>query len=657
MTGNIMKRLMILFGIISLTAFSMAQAPRNYLSGRFTPDQLNSLLIPQQNWHPYPNLNDHELRAVISEDIRNQYIKKAETFLGKNWEILPATVLLDFAKNGNRSRYENIMFGRRQRLTCLILAEIFENKGRFTNDIANGVWAICEETFWGVPAHLGTQRRGVGLPDVTEPTIDLFAAETGELLAWAYYLLGDKLDLVSPLIKERIYLEEDRRIISSFLERTDYWWMGFNAERSVNNWNPWINSNVLNIVLLLEKNETRRAQAVYKSMQSIDIFINSYPDDGGCDEGPGYWSRAGGSLFDYLELLYLATDGKISIFNEPLVQKMGQFIYKAWIHDDYYIDFADASAINQPEAGLVYRFGKRINDPMMKGFGAYLALRQKNGRSNADPDDGSLIRVIPDLLATNEMIAEKPVEPYLADFWLPGLQVMAARSYPDSEKDIYVAAKGGHNAESHNHNDVGNFIVYADGRPLLIDIGVETYTAKTFSSNRYDIWTMQSQYHNLPTINGIQQKDGREYRAENARFTANAKQVKFSLDLAKTYPADAMVTSWNREIILDRGRKLTLSEKYELQSWKEPVKLNLMTAFKTDVSVPGQVILTDKQDPSRIYEMTYDPEKFNVVAESKEVTDGRLMPVWGNSLVRLVFTAKDKSLAGKYQVVMKRKSK
>jgi hypothetical protein len=255
------------------------------------------------------------------------------------------------------------------------------------------------------------------------------------------------------------------------------------------------------------------------------------------------------------------------------------------------------------------------------------------------------------------MIAEKPVEPYLADFWLPGLQVMAARSYPDSEKDIYVAAKGGHNAESHNHNDVGNFIVYADGRPLLIDIGVETYTAKTFSSNRYDIWTMQSQYHNLPTINGIQQKDGREYRAENARFTANAKQVKFSLDLAKTYPADAMVTSWNREIILDRGRKLTLSEKYELQSWKEPVKLNLMTAFKTDVSVPGQVILTDKQDPSRIYEMTYDPEKFNVVAESKEVTDGRLMPVWGNSLVRLVFTAKDKSLAGKYQVVMKRKSK
>lgn len=64
-------------------------------------------------------------------------------------------------------------------------------------------------------------------------------------------------------------------------------------------------------------------------------------EDAGCDEGPGYWGRAGGSLFDYLDLLYLATDGKINIYNEPLVRKIGQFIYKAWIHDDYYINFAD----------------------------------------------------------------------------------------------------------------------------------------------------------------------------------------------------------------------------------------------------------------------------------------------------------------------------
>jgi hypothetical protein len=291
------------------------------------------------------------------------------------------------------------------------------------------------------------------------------------------------------------------------------------------------------------------------------------------------------------------------------------------------------------------------------GFGSFLSIRQKNGRSSEDPDDGSLIRVIPDLLITNELQNEKPIEPFTADMWLPGLQVMAARSHPDSEKDLYFAAKGGHNAESHNHNDVGNFIVYADGRPLLIDIGVENYTAKTFSSNRYDIWTMQSQYHNLPTINGVQQAAGREYHAQNPQFSSTASKVSFSLDIAGAYPANAKVRSWNRRITLDRTKNLVLSEDYILSEWKEPVKLNIITAFNADVSKTGWIFLTDKRNKSLVYEIIYDPVKFMVSDEEKEVTDDRLIPVWGNRLTRLVFTVKDKSLKGQYQLILRKKMK
>ena len=643
--------------LLLLISSAYAQLQRNILTHSTNRQILNEALIQAPDWHPYPTISDREKWNVVPESVRIGYIKKAEQYLGKEWEILPATFFLDFVRNDNRTRYENMFFGRRQRLTCLVMAEVFENKGRFLDDIANGVWAICEETFWGVPAHIGAQKKGSGLPDITEPIIDLFAAETGELLAWTYYLTGDKLNQISPLIKERIELEEDRRIITPYLGRNDFWWMGFNGERAVNNWNPWINSNVLNIALILEKNKVRREDVVYKSMQSIDVFLNGYPDDGGCDEGPGYWGRAGGSLFDYLDLLYLSTGGKINIYNDLLIRKIGQFIYKAWIHDDYYINFADASAINQPEAGLVYRFGKRINDPVMIGFGSFLSIRQKNGRSSEDPDDGSLIRVIPDLLITNELQNEKPIEPFTADMWLPGLQVMAARSHPDSEKDLYFAAKGGHNAESHNHNDVGNFIVYADGRPLLIDIGVENYTAKTFSSNRYDIWTMQSQYHNLPTINGVQQAAGREYHAQNPQFSSTASKVSFSLDIAGAYPANAKVRSWNRRITLDRTKNLVLSEDYILSEWKEPVKLNIITAFNADVSKTGWIFLTDKRNKSLVYEIIYDPVKFMVSDEEKEVTDDRLIPVWGNRLTRLVFTVKDKSLKGQYQLILRKKMK
>ncbi|WP_092282222.1 hypothetical protein [Caldicoprobacter faecalis] len=55
---------------------------------------------------------------------------------------------------------------------------------------------------------------------------------------------------------------------------------------------------------------------------------------------------------------------------------------------------------------------------------------------------------------------------------------------------------------------------------LFIDVGVETYTAKTFSSSRYEIWTMQSQYHNLPTVNGVCQQAGEQYRTIDVVYYA-----------------------------------------------------------------------------------------------------------------------------------------
>ncbi len=629
-----------------------AQLERNLLTGKFDRQSVEESLVPRPAWHPFPTMTDSSQLAAIPDALRNSYIHQAESVAGRPWEVLPASVFLDFARNGNRSRYEDVYFARRKRLTILVLAELFENRNRFTDDIVNGLWAICEETFWGVPAHLGLQQKGPGLPDITEPVIDLFAAETGALLAWTDYLLGQKLDGVSPLIRDRMQLEVDRRILSPYLERNDFWWMGFVPERSVNNWNPWINTNILNTALFLENDEAHRAATVYKSMRSIDKFLDGYPNDGGCDEGPGYWGRAGGSAFDYLNLLYLATDGKINIFGESLIRNMGQFICKAWIQGDYYVNFADASALNQPEAGLVYRYGARIQDPVMMGFGSFLAQRQYNGRKYEDPDDGSLVRVLPDLLVMNEMTATKPLEPFVFDFWLPGLQVMGARSFKDSNSGFYIAAKGGNNDESHNHNDVGNFIVYADGRPVLIDIGVETYSAKTFSDQRYDIWTMQSQYHNLPTVNGVQQKDGPQYRAGAVNYHATAKRAELVLDLAKAYPPEAKVASWQRTLNLERGRAVILKEAYRLTEFREPVRLNLMTACAADASMPGRVILTDITDSTKRFLLAYNPAVFTVAAELKPVEDGRLTPVWGNRLTRLVLTCRNKALDGGYQITL-----
>src|SRR2546429_4762493 len=164
---------------------------------------------------------------------------------------------------------------------------------------------------------------------------------------------------------------------------------------------------------------------------------------------------------------------------------------------------------------------------------------------------------------------------------------MVARSTANSGAGLYVAAWGGHNGQSHNHSDVGNFIVYGDGKPVLIDVGVETYSAKTFSAQRYEIRTMQSAYHNLPTINGVMQGAGREFQAKDVSFNETANRVTFSADIAAAYPAAAAVNRWQRRGSLDRRAPAVEAEdRYELTPWKEPVLLSLMTPLRVDTSRP-----------------------------------------------------------------------
>ena len=440
-----------------------------------------------------------------------------------------------------------------------------------------------------MPAHVNAQKRGSGLPDVTEPTVDLFAAETGALLAWTDYLMGERLDAVHPLVRERVRLEVDRRILTPNLERDGFWWMGF-TPREVNNWNPWINSNWLASVLLLERDPERRVRAVRRIARSLDRFVDAYPDDGGCDEGPSYWGRAGASLFEALELLHAATGGRLDVYREPVVGAMGRYIARAYIAGEYYVNIGDAPAKVQPEPELVFRYGRAVGDASLAGFGAFLAAR----RGPYGPDDvpryGSLARVLPALLGAAELAATPPAEPLDGEVWLPDLQMMAAREEPGSSRGLYVAAWGGHNAQSHNHNDVGNVVVYADGMPVLVDVGVEQYTSKTFSSRRYEIWTMQSAWHSLPAVNGLDQGAGAEFRAHQVAFAPGRDTVRFSLDIAPAYPPEAKVARWRREVTLDRKkREVVLAEDYALGEAREPVRLHFVTPLAPDVSTPGRV--------------------------------------------------------------------
>ena len=613
----------------------------------YSEEFLSAHLLSREAWHPYPTAQDRGAWEGVPAAARADVVAQGERALAAEWPALPATLFLDFARTGNRKRFEAQHFARRYRLTDLVLAECVGNSGRFMDAVADSVWSLCEETFWGLPAHLRLNPDDVGLPDRANPAVDLFAAETASLLALTDFLLGPALDKVSPMIRPRIAGEIERRILTPCLARDDFWWLAVRSGRT-NNWTPWICSNWLLCNLLIERDPARRLAAVLKSLRSIDFFIDRNPDDGGCDEGPTYWTRAGASLFDYLDTLQSATSGAADVFSEPKVREMGRFIYRAHIAERWFVNFADAPARMLPECTLVYRFGRAIGDAEMMKFGAYVLGLSGGRRQGVD----SLPRRLPALFTLKEMSAVSGAAPLPRDVWLPQTQVMVARPRAGSAEGLFLAAKGGHNAESHNHNDVGHFIIFAGGRPVLIDAGVETYSRKTFSGERYAIWTMQSQYHNLPTVNGVMQRNGCEFAARDVQYAADDAGVTFSLDLAGAYPPEAGIVSWRRTFRFVRAGGIDIEDAHRLAAPSSDVRMHLLTPCAVDIRDGGVIALSPRPLADGLTSgaatLRYPFADWSARCEEVPIDDPQMRVMWGERVCRIVVQKREAGEEGTF---------
>jgi hypothetical protein len=629
-----------------------AKAPT--LAADWPAATLQGVLLPRDAWRPVPPIGDRDGWARIAPGLRARIVKRAERAPNDPIPALPATLFLDYTRTGNRGRFESAMFARRDRLQTLVLGECVEDQGRFLDAIADTVWAIAEESSWTVPAHQGAQKAPPGLPDTAEPIVDLFAAQTAHSLAWTWYLLGDRLDKVSPLVRARIAREIERRVLAPYEARDDWGWMGF-ARRAgrPNNWNPWINSNVLAAALFVEPDAGRRARLTHKVLRSLDAFLGPYPDDGSCDEGPAYWGRAGASLFETLEVLQSATAGRIDYFSNPVVANIGRFIYRVRIADNWFVDVGDSGAKVGIDRGLVFRYGKAVGDSRLSAMGSAGATEE-----TFDLEDRSIGRTLFSLFGWEALAAERAATPPLPrDVWLPheDMQLMAARDREGSSDGLYAAAWGSHNAQSHNHNDVGNVVVFMDGAPVLVDVGRPTYTAQTFSSRRYDIWAMQSAYHNLPTVNGQMQKDGAAFRAKNVVYRASEVSAALMMDIAPAYPAEAGITEWTRIVQLERGRQVDISDAFALKTRTRDLSMNLMTPCEASEPEPGTLRLACGRIGERqglVVVARFDARVQQAAVERIDLDDRSLTSAWGDHLNRIVLTPRDAALRGTWKVTI-----
>ena len=532
--------------------------------------------IPE-NYHPFPQRQERAAWNTIAEIEKKQILAWADE-AGAGYPMVTATQFLAFCRTGDRMAYEKPYFARRSLLMGAVLGQCLLDDGTYLDAVIDRLWCICEETTWVLSAHNGSDHPG--RPPMNERRI-------------------------SPLIARRVRQEIDRRVITPFMTHDDFWWMGM-IRKDVCNWTPWILS-MSSTCCFFWSGTVGASEGVTRALRMLDSYLAVLPEDGGCDEGAGYFNMAGAALFDALESVYTATNGHVSFFDEPLIRKIAMFPLHAHIAGRYFINFADCDAQPLLDGERIARFGMRTKQPELERFGLWLAKQ----RSSVRPlDTPQMSRVLQRLFMPKAQTEEPKGKPFSA---LPNLQVFAWRRV-----GLYVAAKGGHNGESHNHNDIGNFIVYADGEPEIIDVGNCVYTAKTFGAERYELMNTRSKNHNVPLIGGMEQVCGRQHAAKDVRADENGVRM----DIAGAYPDH--VISLIRKIEINKDR-LAFSDEVTLDKAKD-VTFTLMLRHEPTIQ-NGHAVFGKLS-------MTFDPA-MAVSLKEIPVTDARMARNFPGSVWRL----------------------
>jgi hypothetical protein len=559
-----------------------------------------------------PDLTQREVWGSRDPAAVAAILAEAEADRAQPW---PRTLLSDYARywrDGVRTAYEGPAGELRRRTSAAVLAAALTADQAYVDEAADGLMLLCEQTTWCWAAHesFATAREEVvGDPD--EPYLDLGAAETAEILAWADLVLAPALDERVPGLRRRMRREVRQRVLEPF--RTDRRWHWLGLDGHLHNWNPWIHGHILAAALFLEEDPLEVVDLV---VDGLSRYLDAMPADGGCDEGYAYWWNGPARLAQALDLLDRVTDGAFDPWACTPLAEMARYPQRVALGDGWYVNVADGSARPDPNQPwhVLHRWGRRHHDP------AVMAQAAAHRELPIAPGAG-LGRAVLGLTDEAWWDAAPAKLPLPKSSWLPEVELFVARD----NRGLTLAVKGGHNDENHNHNDIGSFIVALDSTPVLIDLGQPTYTALSFSDRRYEQWVVQSGWHNVPVINGNEQLPGRDHRAANIRVREDPGSL--VLDLGPAYPARP---AYRRAATLYRETAVRIVDK-----WTDCTVTQHFVIAGTPVNhQPGLLLIETLA--GGYAQLSWDEGLGAGVLEERAVDDPLLEGVWGPTVHRLV---------------------
>ncbi|GAB4515804.1 MAG: heparinase II/III family protein [Anaerolineae bacterium] len=594
---------------------------------RFNPIDVEIALRAATPRPPFPPASDRQAWEQVATELGSEeigrMIQEAEEAASRPIPSLPATLFLEFKRTGRREGYQEPRQERRTMLKQLALAECLEYKGRFLDPILDVVWAICEESSWVLPAH---QRE---LTDMDHSVIDLGVAMTALELAELDLLLGAELD---PLVGKRIRYEVNRRCFTPYLTRHDHWWLHNSQLRSVNNWTAVCNGGVVGAAIYLEPDPARLAEMIARAARSLDDYLATFDPDGGSSEGPGYWSYGFGYYTILAHLVEHRTEGRVSFLDEEQIPKIARYPLRTVLSPGRYVNFSDCDLhVNLIAPHLAY-LSRRLGIPELM----QLAAEQPANRREQQLTWGlrSLFWA-PDKQVTGRFVPAR-------HDWFSGMMWMIARYDPQDPDALVLAAKGGHNGEMHNQNDVGNVIVHVKGESVIADIGRGRYTKAYFGPERYDHLVNSSFGHSVPIPNGQAQRAGREYAAVLLDHNADADQDRLQLELKGAYPPEADLASLRRTVALHRDPPagwVELVDEVRFASGPGMLESVLTTFGQVDIGAEEATIRGERG----ALRVAFDPQAVHVRVETEKDVDLAEGP---RDVQRIIFSFAEKRQEG-----------
>lgn len=513
-----------------------------------------------------PSLDDRAFwTALAATKSGRNLFSKAETFLKEPIPETTDALFLDYSKTGNRVPWQELNGKRRERVTVYAFAEAMENKGRFLAPYEAAVRALLTEKTWVMPAHDPSLKNFRG----EAVNIDLGSSQLGWSLAETSRLLDGKL---SPALRTAIDDAVTSRIIKPFDDmvsgrrKPDSW-----VDRVTNNWNSVCLCGVTGAVLATPMPGTARAALVKGAVADSGGFISGFPADGVSDEGLGYWGYGVGRYAAFAEMIRLSAG--VDLLAAPLIRAIASAPAREEIDAGVWPAFGDCRVDVRPDAALCAWFSRRLAIP-----------------GGARPDAVSLSDIhsllyAPMMIVPTGKFSSDTTPPVLRD-WFPDSGILVCRPAPGTKSPrLAVAIKGGHNNESHNHNDNGSYILTLDGSRIVADPGLETYTSRTFSARRYDSKVLSGFGHSVPVVDGVLQAPGAKSRAVVLDRTSSDEVETLRYDLKSGYPVKGLQTL-TRDFVYRRGDQpsLTLTDTFRAD---RPV------AFETALVTFGKVAPVD----------------------------------------------------------------